>query len=79
MPTLELTTEQVIELVKQLPPDRKREALLALAKDANGRRDERMAYAEQQLRRIAAERSLKWDAMTEDERETFIDDLLHED
>ncbi len=31
MPILDLTTEQVIELFKQLPPDRKREALAALS------------------------------------------------
>jgi hypothetical protein len=31
MPILELTDEQVVELVKQLPPERQRAALLALA------------------------------------------------
>jgi hypothetical protein len=79
MPTLELTDQQVVELVKQLPPERKREALLALAEHAAERRDERMQLAESRLRRTCAERGLDWDQMSEEERESFVDDLVHED
>ena len=55
MASIELTTEQVIALIRQLPPERKREVLLTLAKDPYSRRDERMKLAEQEFRRIAAE------------------------
>lgn len=79
MPTLELTAQQVVELVKQLPPERKREAILALAADAAMHRNERMQYAEAQFRRVCAERGRDWDKLSEDEREAFIDDLVHED
>ena len=79
MPTLELTDQQVVELVKQLPPERKRESLLALAADPAARRDERMEYAETQIRRVCSERGRDWDKMSEDEREDFIDELVHED
>lgn len=79
MPMLELTDEQVVELIKQLPPERKRVALFALAEDAKVQREERLNYAEAQLRRLCAERGLDWDAMSEDERLAFIDDLVHED
>jgi hypothetical protein len=79
VPILELSDAQVVELVKQLPPERQRAALLALAAGAAGRREERMQYAEGQLRRISAERGLEWDEMSEDQREDFVDDLLHED
>lgn len=79
MATVELTDEQVINLVRQMPPERKREILLALASDAQARRDQRMQYAEEQLRRRCVERGLQWDTMTEDEREVFVDDLIHED
>lgn len=48
------------------------------AQSAQARRDERRAHAEAQLRRRAAERGRDWDALGEDEREAFIDDLLHE-
>jgi len=78
MPMLELTDDQVIGLVKQLPPERKRAALLALAEDARAQREARLEYAEAQLRRLSAERGLDWDAMSKDEREAFIDDLVHE-
>lgn len=79
MPTLELSDQQVVELVKQLSPERKRAALLALAGDAVARRDDRMEFAESRLRKLCQERGLDWDEMTEDQRETFINDLTHED
>ena len=79
MPILELSDAQVVELVKQLPPERQRAALLALAAGATQRREERMQYAEAQLRRVSAERGLEWNKMSEDQRQDFIDDLLHED
>jgi hypothetical protein len=79
MPILELTEEQVVDLVRQLPPEQQRAALLALAAGAGQRRQQRIQYAEEQLRRVSAERGLKWDTMSEDEREAFIDDLVHED
>ncbi|HXG09344.1 MAG TPA: hypothetical protein VNK04_06100 [Gemmataceae bacterium] len=37
-----------------------------------------MQFAEAQLRRIAAERGLDWDKMSEEDREAFVDDLVHE-
>jgi hypothetical protein len=79
MPTLELTDQQVVELVKQLPPERQRAALLALAEGATHGREERMRFAEGQLRRACAERGLDWDKMSDDDREAFVDDLIHED
>jgi hypothetical protein len=78
MPNVTLTDDQVVELIKQLPAQQKRAILLVLAEDAQMRRDQRMAYAESQLRRLSTERGLNWDTLTEDEREAFIDDLLHE-
>ena len=78
MSVLELNDEQVISIVRQLPAARKRTALLARAQDAQARREERMRFGEAQLRRACAQRGLDWDRMSEDERETFVDDLLHE-
>jgi TRAP-type C4-dicarboxylate transport system substrate-binding protein len=79
MPMIELTDAQVVDLVKQLPPDRQRATLLELAAGAAQRCEERMQHAEAQLRRLAAQRGLNWENMSEDERETLVDDLLHED
>jgi len=52
MANIALTDEQVINLFKQLSPERKRAILLELAEDAQSRRDERMKYAESQLKRL---------------------------
>jgi hypothetical protein len=78
MSVLELNDEQVISLVRQLPAARKRTALLALAQDAQARREERTRFGEAQLRRACAERGLDWDHLSEDEREKFVNDFLDE-
>ena len=76
MPTMTLTNRQVVDLIKQLPPEDKRAALFVLAEEASLQRRARMAYAEAQLRQLCVERDLDWDTLSEAERETFIDDLL---
>ena len=78
MNVLELTDEQVISLVRQLPAERKLTALLALAQDSRGRREERLQFGEAQLRQASAERGLNWNRLSEDQREAFVNDLLHE-
>ena len=77
--TIRLTTEQVIDFIQQMPPKEKRAVLVALAERANVGQEERMKYAETQVRQLCASRGLNWDTMTEEEREDFIDDLVHED
>ena len=77
--TLELTTEQVIDFLQQMPPKEKLTVLKALAKEARAGRAEQMKYAESKVRELCTERGLDWDAMTEDERLYFIDDIVHED
>jgi hypothetical protein len=79
MPTMTITNRQVVELVKQLPPREKRAALMVLAEAAAAQRQVRMAYAEDQLRQLSAARGLDWDNMSDEGREAFVDDLLHED
>lgn len=79
MPTVELSEQQVLDLVKQLPPDRKLQALLALAKERTSGVPARMVRSEGELRRLATERNKDWGRMSDAERETFIDDLVHED
>jgi hypothetical protein len=79
MPAINLTDDQELDLIMQLPPERKRAALFALAKDADIRREKRFEQSEAQLRRLCSERGLSWDEMGEEEREAFVDDLIHED
>ena len=78
MSTLAPSDEQVIALARGLPAERKRVALLALAQEAQAGREDRLRWAHAQLRRAAAQRGLDWDRLSEDERESFVDALLHE-
>lgn len=77
--TIELTTEQVIDLVQQMPPEEKLTVLKAIAKEARAGYGEYRKQAESKVRQLCAERGLDWDAMDDEERLFFIDDLVHED
>jgi hypothetical protein len=78
MVTLTLSDKQVIELVKQLPPDSKQAVLDALIGERELWWDMTVAQGEEKLRKLASERGLDWDKMAENEREDFVDNLLHE-
>lgn len=79
MPLLNLTNEQVYELVSQLSPEIKRNLLMKIAEEISTKRLERMNYAETQLRELCNKCGKNWDIMSEKEREEFIDDIIHED
>lgn len=79
MAVLNLTDDQVADLIRQLPADQQRSVLLLLATPVQQRRNEGVAEAEAQLRRVSTERGLAWDALSEEEREDFVNDLVHED
>lgn len=79
MAVLEVTKEQIFDLVLRLPAEQKREMLLLLAANVPAERAQRQQFAEEQLRRLCAGRGLDWGALSADEREAFIDDLIHED
>ncbi|MDE0314394.1 MAG: hypothetical protein OXM61_05805 [Candidatus Poribacteria bacterium] len=76
--TIELTTEQIIDLIQQMPSEEKLSVVRALAKETPAEREERMKYAESKVRKVCASRGLDWDTMSEDERLYFIDDIVHE-
>jgi hypothetical protein len=79
MAVLELTKEQIFNLVRQMPAKEKREMLHFLAKNSPAERARRQHVAEEQLRQLCTVRGLDWDTMTADERDALIDDLVHED
>jgi len=78
MVTLTLSDKQVIELVRQLAPDSKQAVLDALIGERELWWDMTVAQGEDKLRKLASERGLDWDKMSENEREDFVDNLLHE-
>ena len=77
--TLTLTDDEVIELAEKLP-DRKKQQLLKLLLMQPWESWAKLTHdSPDKARQAAAQRGKNWDAMTEDEREEFIDELLHED
>lgn len=78
MATLSLTDEQVVQLVKQLPPQVKQRVLLALTADHDQWWQTMLREGETDLCRLAAARGLDWDLLSEVQRDAFVDDLVHE-
>lgn len=78
MPNLTLTDRQVIDLIKQLPLENQYSLLLELAREAGQKREERMDFAEKQLKALCQKKGLNWEEMTEEDRISFVDDLVHE-
>ena len=79
MATLTLSNEQVIELVKQLPPLQQAEVFRYLILQQWSTWDLLSSYGTERVRIVAQERGLDWDVMTEEERGAFVDDVVHED
>ncbi|MEG3438081.1 hypothetical protein V0288_13215 [Pannus brasiliensis CCIBt3594] len=78
MPNINLTTEQVIDLFNQLPEDQQREVYKILILRQSERWESLSNYAIDKARIVAKERGYDWDTMTEEEKETFIDEIVHE-
>lgn len=77
MPKLELTVNQVIDLVKQLPKKDKFAVLHALNQETGARsEDEQSKQEEQQLRALSAKRGLDWDRLSEDDKDVLANKLL---
>lgn len=79
MATLTLSNEQVIELVKQLPAAQQAEVFRFLLLQQWGEWGALSHYGADKARLVAQERGFDWDAMTEEDRETLIDNVVHED
>jgi hypothetical protein len=78
MVTLNLSDQQVVDLVKQLPPILKQSVLDALIAERELWWDATLSASEEKLRKLAGQRGLDWNKMSEVEREQFVDKLLHE-
>ncbi|MCC5620876.1 hypothetical protein [Nostoc sp. CHAB 5715] len=79
MPILTLSNEQVVELVKQLSPEQQAEVFRFLLLQQWGTWESLSRYGFDKARLVAQERGFDWGAMTEEEREALIDDVVHED
>ncbi len=79
MPTLKLTDDQAINLLKQLPKEQQDRLLEYLLVKDSPVWNEITGYGEERARETAAKRGRNWDRMSEEEKEDFVNELVHED
>lgn len=78
MALIEISDEQVIELAKKLPDNKRQELLKILITQPWESWQKLTEDSTEKVRLVCQERGYDWDSMTEEEREEFIDNLLHE-
>ena len=74
--TLQVPESQVIEWVRHLSPSGKQAVLRSLIPDMD-QWETLVTYGEQRARTLCAERGVNWDALSDDERQKWVDELLH--
>jgi hypothetical protein len=79
MATLTLTDEQIIELVKQLPLNKQAQVCELLLVSQWGGLDNFTKDGEHHARLATWKRGLNWDAMNDEERIDFVNNIVHED
>jgi len=79
MVAVQLEEDQVLDLVRQLAPEKQAELLRTLLTSAWPGWAAGASYGEQRACAAAKKRGRDWERMSEAEREAFIDDVLHED
>lgn len=79
MPAIDLTDEQAMALYRQLPAGRRLSVLRTLAGLAEDSREKRESSAEERVSSLCRQRGLHWDDLVEEEREAFMNELVHED
>ena len=77
MPTIAVLEDQLLQSLDQLSPQARRQAIKRLLPSA--------AYLERAVERnrprmeaLAKQRGLDWNALTEDQKEQLVDQVLHE-
>lgn len=78
MATLTISDEQVLELVLQLPEKQRAWLFIQLAAAQWPSWLQLSEYGNQRILDIAAEHGLDWRRMSDEERDVFIDEMLHE-
>jgi hypothetical protein len=79
MVVLQLDDEQVIELVNQLSNEKQLRLYKLLIQKRRDRWTELSKLGQLGVRRAASDRGLDWDLLNEDERDDFVNELIHED
>lgn len=72
----QVSEEQLLDCLRQLPSDAKQRALAALIPDLADL-DDLVAYGEERASALCADRGIDWQALDDDGRQAVIDELLH--
>lgn len=78
MPDLKLSEDQVVELTRQLSPQGRRKVLQTLIAVDTSRFEKIVGYGETKIREICIAKGINWDALSDEERQQVVDDLLHQ-
>ena len=78
MPTLKVSNKQIISLIGQLSEDEKRQVLDSLLFEIDSQFAASCKIGEQAFRKICQARNLDPDKMSEDEKLSLVDRILHE-
>jgi hypothetical protein len=71
--------KDVVDRFRQLPPERQRHVMLAMfGADPDGWKS-LQPQGERQLAKLASQRGLDWASMSDEQRQDFVNDLVHED
>ena len=77
MPKIDVSEEQIVESREHLSPQARRDALRRLLPNS-GYLDRAIERNQSRIEEIARRRGLEWNALTEEQREQLVDDVLHE-
>jgi hypothetical protein len=75
--SLEVPENQIVEWVQRLSPDAKHSVLKALIPHLD-EFEALVDYGNQRARELAAKRGLNWDSLSDDQRQNWVDQVLHE-
>lgn len=77
MPKIDVPEEQILELLDELSPRARKEALRRLLATP-GYLERAVERNRPRIESLARERGLDWDSLTDAQREALIDEVLHE-
>ncbi|HSL20479.1 MAG TPA: hypothetical protein VK886_03025 [Vicinamibacterales bacterium] len=77
MPQIEVSEQQILDALDRLSPKARREAVRRLIAGA-ATLDRIIETLQPRILEVARERGLNWSALSDEERERLVDDILHE-
>ena len=77
MPQIEVSEQQILDALDRLSPKARREAVRRLIAGASTL-DRIIDTLQPRIAEVARQRGLNWAALSDEERERLVDDMLHE-